>query len=129
LKGEGSEGVEWAAHSRNSSHFNRQPWRPRCCGTHAECIPSAVQCTVDAQGSGPATDLDFRIRALVQVAAGNVEVGDDSVRLEVTLPWLLHKFGETVQKTTAGQSQILLEKKLEGRFRRPQERRPRRRDG
>jgi Putative polyhydroxyalkanoic acid system protein (PHA_gran_rgn) len=42
--------------------------------------------------------LDFRVRALGQVAAGNVQVGDDSVRLEVTLPWLLHKFGEAVQK-------------------------------
>ena len=33
------------------------------------------------------------------------------MRLEVTLPWLLHKFAEAVQKTIAGQGQILLEKK------------------
>jgi hypothetical protein len=51
------------------------------------------------------------VRALGQVAAGNVQVGEDSVRLEVTLPWLLHKFGEVVQKTIAGRGQILLEKK------------------
>src|SRR5436190_22530221 len=55
--------------------------------------------------------LDFRVRALGQIAAGNVQVGDDSVRLEVTLPWLLHKFGEAVQKTIAGRGQILLERK------------------
>ena len=30
--------------------------------------------------------LDFRVRAIGQVAAGNVQVGDDTVRLEVTLP-------------------------------------------
>ena len=30
--------------------------------------------------------LDFRVRALGQVAAGNVQVGEESVRLEVTLP-------------------------------------------
>jgi hypothetical protein len=42
---------------------------------------------------------------------GNVQVGEDSVRLEVTLPWLLHKFAEAVQKTIAGRGQILLEKK------------------
>jgi hypothetical protein len=55
--------------------------------------------------------LDFRVRALGQVAAGNAQVGDDSVRLEVTLPWLLHKFGEAVQKAIAGRGRILLEKK------------------
>jgi putative polyhydroxyalkanoic acid system protein len=55
--------------------------------------------------------MDFRVRALGQVAAGNVQVADDSVRLEVTLPWLLHKFGEAVQRTISGQGRILLEKK------------------
>jgi hypothetical protein len=55
--------------------------------------------------------LDFRVRALGQVAAGNVQVTDDNVRLEVTLPWLLHKFGELVQRTISGRGRILLEKK------------------
>jgi Putative polyhydroxyalkanoic acid system protein (PHA_gran_rgn) len=55
--------------------------------------------------------LDFRVRALGQVAAGNVQVGERQVRLEVTLPWLLHKFAQVVQKTIAGRGQILLEKK------------------
>jgi hypothetical protein len=55
--------------------------------------------------------MNFRVRALAQVASGNVQVADDSVRLEVTLPWLLHKFGEAVQKTIRGRGQILLEKK------------------
>jgi Putative polyhydroxyalkanoic acid system protein (PHA_gran_rgn) len=53
--------------------------------------------------------MDFRVRALGQVAAGNVQVADDSVRLEVTLPWLLHKFAETVQKTIGSRGRILLE--------------------
>jgi hypothetical protein len=55
--------------------------------------------------------LDFRVRALGQVAAGNVQVNDDNVRLEVTLPWLLHKFGEAIQRTIAGRGRILLGKK------------------
>ena len=54
--------------------------------------------------------MDFRVRAIGQLAAGNVQVGDNDVRLEVTLPWLLHKFGQVVQKTIAGKGQILLEK-------------------
>ena len=55
--------------------------------------------------------MDFRVRAVGQVASGNVQVADDHVRLEVTLPWLLHKFGEVVQKTIRSRGQILLEKK------------------
>ena len=55
--------------------------------------------------------MNFRVRALGQVASGSVEVGDRSVRLEVTLPWLLHKFAQTVQRTVQGRGRILLEKK------------------
>jgi hypothetical protein len=55
--------------------------------------------------------MTFRVRALGQVAAGTVAVGEDSVQLEVTLPWLLHKFAQAVQKTIAGRGRILLEKK------------------
>jgi putative polyhydroxyalkanoic acid system protein len=55
--------------------------------------------------------LDFRVRAIGQAAAGNVQVTDNTVRLEVTLPWLLHKFGQAVQRTIEGRGRILLEKK------------------
>ena len=55
--------------------------------------------------------MDFRVKAIGQVAVGNVQVSDTHVRLEVTLPWLLHKFAAVVQKTIAGKGQILLEKK------------------
>jgi len=55
--------------------------------------------------------LEFKVRALGQVAVGTVQVTEDNVRLEVTLPWLLHKFGEAVQKTIGTRGRILLEKK------------------
>ena len=55
--------------------------------------------------------MSFRVCALGQIASGNVQVGDASVRLEVTLSWLLHKFAEAVQKTIAGRGRILLEQK------------------
>ena len=55
--------------------------------------------------------LDFQVRALGQVAAGNVQVSDNNVRLEVTLPWLLHKFAQVVQRTIEGSGRILLAKK------------------
>ena len=34
----------------------------------------------------------FRVRAMGQAAAGNVDVADDHVRVEVVLPWLLRRF-------------------------------------
>lgn len=55
--------------------------------------------------------MQFRVRALGQIAAGSVEVGDASIKLEVTLPWLLHRFAKTVQQTIASRGRILLEKK------------------
>ena len=55
--------------------------------------------------------MQFRVRALGQTAAGTIQVGNESVRLEVTLPWLLHRFAKTVQQTIAGRGRILLEKK------------------
>ena len=55
--------------------------------------------------------MQFRVRALGQIAAGTVDVLDDAVRLEVTLPWLLHKFAEAVQATIGTRGRILLEKK------------------
>jgi len=55
--------------------------------------------------------MDFWVRALGQVAAGNVRVGEQDVRLEVTLPWLLQKFAQAVQRAVEGRGRILLEKK------------------
>jgi Putative polyhydroxyalkanoic acid system protein (PHA_gran_rgn) len=55
--------------------------------------------------------MDFRVKAMGQAAVGNVQVGDTHVRLEVALPWLLHKFASAIQKTIAGKGHILLAKK------------------
>jgi hypothetical protein len=55
--------------------------------------------------------MDFRVRALGQIAAGHVDVTGDQVRLEVTLPWLLQKFAEKVLTTIQGRGQVLLEEK------------------
>jgi hypothetical protein len=55
--------------------------------------------------------MSFRVRALGQLAAGHVDVAEDHVQLEVTLPWLLHKFAQAVQQTITGRGRVLLEKK------------------
>lgn len=55
--------------------------------------------------------LTFRVRALGQSAAGTVDVAEDHVRLEVTLPWLLQKFAEVAQATIQSRGKLLLEKK------------------
>lgn len=55
--------------------------------------------------------LTFRVRALGQAAAGTVDVAEDHVRLEVTLPWLLQKFAEVAQTAIRARGKLLLEKK------------------
>jgi hypothetical protein len=53
----------------------------------------------------------FRVRAIGQAASGKVDVADDHVRLEVTLPWLLQRFAEKAQSLIRERGQLLLTKK------------------
>jgi hypothetical protein len=53
----------------------------------------------------------FRVRALGQAAAGHVDVEDDHVRVEVTLPWLLQRFAEVAQATIKDRGKLLLTKR------------------
>lgn len=55
--------------------------------------------------------LRFHMRALGQTAAGTIEVLDDSLRIEVTLPWLLAKAAERIIPAVRKQATLLLEKK------------------
>ncbi|MBP0112615.1 MULTISPECIES: polyhydroxyalkanoic acid system family protein [Bradyrhizobium] len=54
--------------------------------------------------------MNFRIRALGQVATGQIDVADDQVRVEVVLPWLLQRFAEMAQATIRKRGQLLLTK-------------------
>jgi Putative polyhydroxyalkanoic acid system protein (PHA_gran_rgn) len=53
----------------------------------------------------------FRVRALGQSASGHVDVADDHVRLEVTLPWLLQRFAEVAQAAIRNRGNLLLTKR------------------
>ena len=53
----------------------------------------------------------FRVRAIGQAASGQIDVADDHVRLEVTLPWLLQRFAQMAQATIRQRGQLLLTKK------------------
>jgi hypothetical protein len=53
----------------------------------------------------------FRVRALGQVASGQIDVADDHVHLEVALPWLLQRFAEVAQVAIRNQGRLLLTKK------------------
>jgi hypothetical protein len=55
--------------------------------------------------------LVLRVRALGQSASGIIDVLDDCVRLEVTLPWLLARFTERVVPTIRKEATLMLEKK------------------
>jgi len=53
----------------------------------------------------------FRVRALGQAASGHLDVDDDHVRLEVTLPWLLQRFAEVAQAAIKNRGNLLLTKR------------------
>ena len=53
----------------------------------------------------------FRVRALGQAAAGHLDVADDHVTLEVTLPWLLQRFAEVAQTAIENRGTLLLTKR------------------
>lgn len=55
--------------------------------------------------------LSFAASALGQRAMGFIDVGEESVRLEVTLPWLLAKFASAAQRVIGQKATLLLEKK------------------
>jgi hypothetical protein len=53
----------------------------------------------------------FRVRALGQAASGHLDVSEDHVRLEVTLPWLLQKFAQAAQVAIRNRGNLLLTKR------------------
>jgi hypothetical protein len=55
--------------------------------------------------------MTFRVRALGQVASGNVQVAEDHVRLEVMLPLLLQRFAEMAKAVIENRGQLLLTKR------------------
>jgi len=55
--------------------------------------------------------MNFSVRALGQIATGQVDVADDHVRVEVVLPWLLQRFAELAQAAIRKRGQLLLTKK------------------
>jgi Putative polyhydroxyalkanoic acid system protein (PHA_gran_rgn) len=55
--------------------------------------------------------LAFRVSALAQTAAGTIDVFDNAVRLELTLPWLLAKIADRFIPTIEQTGRLLLEHK------------------
>ena len=53
----------------------------------------------------------LRMRAVGQTAAAVIDVMDDHLRLEVTLPWLLAKLSEKIVPTIQNEAVLMLEKK------------------
>ncbi|WP_027580402.1 polyhydroxyalkanoic acid system family protein [Bradyrhizobium sp. Ai1a-2] len=53
----------------------------------------------------------FRVHALGQAATGHVDVNEDHVKVEVTLPWLLQRFAEVAQTAIRNRGRLLLTKR------------------
>jgi Putative polyhydroxyalkanoic acid system protein (PHA_gran_rgn) len=55
--------------------------------------------------------LNFRISAIGQHATGSIDVGEEAVRVEVMLPWLLARFASAAQRVIGQKGNLMLEKK------------------
>ena len=55
--------------------------------------------------------LQFRVRALGQMASGTIDVADEYVSLQVFLPWILAKVAAAIQPFVRKEGTLLLEKK------------------
>jgi hypothetical protein len=55
--------------------------------------------------------LRFRMRTLGQPAAASIEVLEDALRIEVSLPWLLAKAAKRLLPILRNEATLLLEKK------------------
>ena len=53
--------------------------------------------------------LDFRVVAMMQTITGRLEVYDDSIRIELGLPRLLHLFAKTIAGRIENRATSLLE--------------------
>jgi hypothetical protein len=58
-----------------------------------------------------ANRMNFRVHAMGQFATGTMDVEEDHVTLNVTLPWLLAKFASAIQGYVQTSGRVLLEKK------------------
>ena len=65
--------------------------------------------SIDESWTGDRLDVD--IKAMGQSVSGHLEVGDDNVRVEVQLPWLLAAIAEKAKSYIEKEGQLLLEKK------------------
>ena len=55
--------------------------------------------------------LRFRMRAIGQTAAGTIEVLEDALRIELSLPWLLAKAARRLLPILRKEATLLLEKR------------------
>ncbi|MDQ4134924.1 MAG: polyhydroxyalkanoic acid system family protein [Pseudomonadota bacterium] len=65
--------------------------------------------TIEEQWEGDR--LNFRVGAMGQTVAGHLDVEDDSVRVEVQLPWVLAMVADKAKGLIQKQGTLMLEKK------------------
>ena len=89
--------------------LGREEAMRRLKGGLARAAASVPMLSVDEE-RWEANRMVFRIRALGQIATGQVDVADDHVRVEVVLPWLLQRFAEMAQVAIRDRGTLLLTK-------------------
>jgi putative polyhydroxyalkanoic acid system protein len=54
--------------------------------------------------------LKFTAQAMWQTITGRIEVLDDVIRIEIDLPWMMRRLGDTITKQVRGRGMAMLEK-------------------
>jgi hypothetical protein len=70
---------------------------------------AGVATSIDEEWQGDT--LVFRVVALAQTITGRIEVLDDSVEVEVDLPWMLAMLAEKIKGRVRHQGALMLTKK------------------
>jgi hypothetical protein len=85
--------------------------RPRCLKAGLTRAASSIPVLKVDEERWEDDRMIFRVRALGQAASGHLDVADDHVRLEVTLPWLLQRFAQAAQVAIRNRGNLLLTKR------------------
>jgi hypothetical protein len=103
-----------ACQNRSLFRFRIASEKRKRCRVSRSALPRAYQLgyllTIDEE-TWSGDHLQFRVRALGQVAGGTIDVAADHVRLEVELPWLLAAFAEKITPVIRKEGTLLLGKK------------------
>jgi putative polyhydroxyalkanoate system protein len=91
--------------------FTRQEAKSRIQNGIGQIRSQLAGFTTSVEDSWNGDQMDFRVVAAGQTVTGRIDVLDQSVRVEVHLPWVLSMLAQKVRGRIERQANLLLDKK------------------